>query len=105
MHLAVRDGVVLETRRHAVALRVHVGADVFERQVEADVAIKIAIVTVARVTLLRAPHLLRRFRVAPECGHPAGAVERSIDAVLGTLIREENAVRIDEEVANTGLAQ
>ena len=81
VQLVVGDGVVLDARVHPDALRVHVRADVVHRQVEADVAVEVAVERIARVALLGAPHLLRRLRVAAEGGHAGRAVDRRVDAV------------------------
>src|SRR5215468_2810819 len=58
VQLVVGDRVILDARVRPVAFRVDVGADIVERQIEADVAVEIAIVAVARIAFARAPHLL-----------------------------------------------
>src|SRR5450432_273046 len=105
VELVVSDGVVLDARVDAMPLGVDVRLDVVERQVEADVAIEVAVMLVARVALLGAPHLLRRLEIAPERRDAARAVDRRIDAVSGPVIGEQDAVRVDEEVPDRGLAQ
>ena len=105
VELVVGDRVVLDARVDAVPFGVDVGLDVVERQVEADVSVEVAVVLVARVAFLGAPHLLGRLHVAAEGGDAARAVERGVDAVDRPAIGEQDAVRIDEEVADGRLAQ
>ena len=105
VQLVVGDRVVLDAGVDAVPLGVDVGLDVVHRQVEADVAVEVAVVLVARVALLRAPDLLRRFDVAPERRDAAGAVDRRVGAVDRAAIGEQDAVGVDEEVADRRLAQ
>ena len=105
VQLVVGDGVVLEAGRHPVPLGMDVRPDVVHRQVEADVAVEVAVVRVAGVAVLGAPHLLGRLGVAAESGHAARAVERRVDAVDRTAIGVEDAVRVDEEVADARFAQ
>ena len=105
VQLVVGDRVVLDAGVDAVPLGVDVRLDVVERQVEADVAVEVAVVRVARVALLGAPDLLGRLHVAAEGGDAARAVERRVDAVDRAAIGEQDAVRVDEEVADRRLAQ
>ena len=105
VQLVVGDGVVLDARVHPDALRVHVRADVVHRQVEADVAVEVAVERVAGVALLGAPHLLRGLGVAAEGGHAGGAVDRRVDAVHRRPVGVLQGVGVDQEVADAGLAQ
>src|SRR5215467_16043261 len=61
--------------------------------------------TVAGITLARAPHLLRRLRITREGRHPRTAVERSIVAVDGGAVRHHDAVSVHEEIADGRLSQ
>ncbi len=74
--------------------------DVVERQIEADVAVEVAVVRVARVALLGAPDLLAALDVATERRDPRPAVDGGVHAVERTRVREEDAVGVDEEEAN-----
>ena len=57
----------------AVPFGVDVRLDVLERQVEADVAIEVAVVAVARVAFLGAPHLLATISMSrPKAATPLG---------------------------------
>src|SRR6202042_842578 len=101
---AVGDRVVLEAGEDPDP-PLEVRADVIHRQVEPDVAVEIAVDRVARVSLLRAPDLLRALDVAPEGGDAGGAVDRRVDAEDGAWIGEEDTVRVDEEVTNPFFAK
>src|SRR5207237_4624646 len=97
-----RDAVILEAGVNALAGRGQVGAHVLVVEVEADVAIEIAIPEVARIAFLGAPHLLGAVGVATEGGHAGVARDRRVHAVdrAGTGMRD--AVGVDEEVAESG---
>ena len=58
MQLGMGDRVVLEARVQAMTLGVHMRPDIVEWHVEADVPVKVAILRVAGVAVLGAPHLL-----------------------------------------------
>ncbi len=104
VQMLVGDRVVLDSGVHAMALGVHVRTDVVERQVETDVAIEVAVVRVAGIAFLRAPHLLRRLGVTSERRHAAPAVERRVDAEDRSVVGELDPVAIDEEITDGGLA-
>ncbi len=105
VQLVVGDRVVLDPGVDAVPVRVDVGADVVHRQVVADVAIEVAVVRIAGVAFLRAPDLHRGLDVAGEGRDTRAAVDGGVRAVDGGRIGVEQSVGVDEEVADSGLAQ
>src|SRR5262249_23645759 len=79
---------------------------VFGVEIEADVAIKLAILVIAGIALDRTPNLLRRFCIAAEHDHAAlGTDDRSIDAIARPRMSEQDAVRVGEEIADAGVAE
>ena len=100
VHRAVGDRVVLDAGERADARRVDVRLDVVERQIEADVAVEVAVARVARVALLRAPDLLAALDVATERRDARAAVDGRVHAVERPRLGEEDAVRVDEEEAD-----
>ena len=100
------DFVILDAKMAADAGFVQVRLEVFEVQVETDVAVKLAVVVIAGVTLDGGPHLFRRLGIAGQDRHTAlGAEDWSVDAVLGPRLGIEKAVGVGEEVADTRVAQ
>jgi hypothetical protein len=87
-----------------MALRMHVRADVLERQVEADVAVEVAIVRIAGIAFRGAPDLLGALGVAGEGRDPGRAVDRSVQAIDRRLVSVEEAMGVDHEVADRRLA-
>ena len=103
---AAGDLVVLDAEMAADAGLVQVRLEVFVIEVEADVAVEVAVVVVAGVALDGAPDLLGRFGVAGQGGDAAlGAEDRGVDAVARPRLGEQDAVRVGEEVADAGVAQ
>ena len=75
-------------------------------EIEADVAVELAVDVIAGIAFDGAPDLLGRFGVAAHAGDAAlGAHDRGVDAVLGPRLGEQDAVRIDEEVADAAVAE
>jgi hypothetical protein len=105
VQLIVGDRVVLDTSVRPVAVRVDVRADVIGGQVESDVAVEVAVVSVAGVALARAPDLLRRLGVPREGRHARAAMDGRIAAVDGGAVDQHDAVGIDEEVPDRRLPQ
>src|SRR5947209_5657496 len=90
----------------ADASLVQVRLQVLVVEVEADVAVEVAVDVVAGVAFDRAPDLLGRFGVARQHGHAAaGTLDRGVDAVLRPRLREHDAVRVGEEVADAGVTE
>ena len=103
---AAGDLVILDAEQAADAGLVQVRLEILVIEVEADVAVEIAVVVVAGIAFDGAPDLLGRFGVAGQGGDAApGAEDRGIDAVLGPRLGEQDAVRVDEEVADAGILQ
>jgi hypothetical protein len=92
----VRHGVVLDPRERANPFWVNV-APRTDRQVEADVAVEIAVRRVAWVAFLRAQTCLSSTR--PNAATPDR--QRRVDAVERARVCEEQTVRVDEEVADS----
>src|SRR5262249_24575047 len=101
----MRNREVLEPGEDPNPLALHVRADVLDRQVEADIAVEIAIIRVARISFFRAPNLLRALHIAPERRHPGAAIDGRVHPEDGSRIGEQDAVRVDEEEANPLFAQ
>src|SRR5206468_11587073 len=96
------DAVVLEPGVNALPGRRKVGADVVPIEIEADVAVEIAVPRVPRVALVRAPDLLRAVRISSEGRYPRRAGDRRVDAIDGARLRVADPVAVDEEVADAG---
>src|SRR4029077_12567656 len=86
-----RDAVVLEPRVQPLARGRQVGPHVRELQVEADVAVEVAVPEVARIAFLGAPYLLRAVGISPEDRDARLAGDGRIDAVDGTGARVRDA--------------
>src|SRR5262249_40199896 len=101
---AASDLVILDAGVAADTGLMQVWPDIIVVEIEADVAIELAVDVVARIAFDGAPNLLGGLGVAPHAGDAAlGTHDRSIDAVLRPRLREQDAVRIDEEVADAAL--
>ena len=79
--------------------------DVIEIQVEADVAVEIAVTRVAGIAFVLAPDLPRGIEVAPERGDAVGREHRRERAVARTRTRVQHAVRVEDEPADVRLLQ
>ncbi len=103
---AAGDLVVFDAEQAADARLVQVRPQVVVVEVEADVAVEVAVVVVAGVALDGAPDLLGRLGVAAEGGDGgAGALDRGVDAELRPRRGEQDAVRVGEEVADAGVVE
>jgi len=74
-------------------------------QLEADVAVILAVVVVGRVADVRAPHQLGRHRVPGERRHAGRAIHGGADAELRPRLGVIEGVRIDEEVTDARLGE
>ena len=61
------DGMILDAGEASLAGAGHVGLNVIIVQIESDIAVKVAIAIVARITFGFAPDLARGFQIAPKC--------------------------------------
>ena len=65
---AAGNAVILHAGEPAIGWRGQVGLDVIKIEVEADVAVKIAVTRIAGITFVFAPDLARGIVVSPESG-------------------------------------
>ena len=105
VQVLVGDRVVLDAGVRAVSVGMDVRADVLERQVEPDVAVEVAVVPVAGVAVACAPHLTGGLGITPERCHAGPAIEWRVGAVARGAVGQQDAVGVDEEVADRRLAQ
>ncbi len=97
---------ILDAQVAADAGLVQVGAQVFVIQIEADVAVKLAVLVIAGIAFDGAPDLLGGLGVAGQDGDAAlGTNEGSVDAELGTRLGKQDPVRVREKVADARIAQ
>ena len=94
------DAEVLHAGVLPVAGRLDVRLDVLVIEVPADVAVELAVDRIARIAVLRTPHLHRTLRIAGERGHAGGRVDRRVHAAARTRHRVGERVRVDEEEAD-----
>ena len=92
--------VVLETGRDPDPGCRQERVEILEREIETQVAVKVAIEGVAGVAFDGAPHLARRLGVAAEGGHACGRDDRCEGGVERSRRRFEEPVRLDQEPAN-----
>ncbi len=101
---AAGDLVIFDAGVAADAGLMQVRFDIIVIEIEADVAIELTVDVIAGIAFDGAPNLLRRLGVAPHAGDAAlGTHDRRIHAVLRPRLREQDAVGIDEEVADAAL--
>ena len=82
------------------------GLKIFVIEIEADIAVEIAVIVIARIAFDGAPNLLGRFGIAGQDSDIAvGDQERRIDAKARPRFGEQDGVRIGEEIANAGVLQ
>src|ERR1035437_1064281 len=79
--------------------------DVVPIEVEADVAVEVAVARVARVTGVPAPHLPGGIGVAAKGGDAVGCEDGRKRCVTWLWPRVQNAVRISNEPMEVGLLQ
>ena len=99
------DAIILDAGETAVFRRRQVRLHVIEIEVEADVAVKIAVTRVAGITFVLAPDLARRIEVAPERGDAVGRENRRERAVARARAGVQQAVRVEDEPADVRLLQ
>ena len=97
------DPVILEAGEDAGVAVENERPDVLEVQVEADVAIEVAIAGIAGVALVGAPHQPRRGGIAAERGGAVAAAERRQVAVSRSRRGVHDPMRLDEEEAAADL--
>ena len=102
---AAGDAVILDAGEPARFRRRQVRFDVIEIEVEADVAVKIAVARVAGVAFVLAPDLPRGIVVAAKGGDAVGRENRRKGAVTRARPRVQHAVRVEDEPADVRLLQ
>ena len=99
------DAVILEPRVHADAVGVDEGGHLFERPVEAHIAVVFAVAEVAGVALVRRPDLARRLGVAAEEGDAARREQRGNEATQRPVGGTLDGVAVDKGEAHAGLGK
>src|ERR1035438_6280678 len=99
---AASDAIILDASEAALARRGQVRLQVVQIEVEADVAVEVAIARVARVAGVTAPDLAGGIRVAAKRGDTVGREDRGKRRVAGTRPGVQNAVRVSDEPAEVG---
>src|SRR5437867_61665 len=95
------DTIILEAGEAALLGSGQVRFHIIEVEVEANVAIKIAVTRVAGIAFVAAPNLLGRVAVAPKSGDCFGGENGSEDGVAGARRGIQKAVRIDDKPPDT----
>src|ERR1017187_3344086 len=102
---AAGDAIVLDASEAALARRGQVRLQVVQIEVEADVAVEVAVTRVARVAGVPAPNLAGGIRVAAKGGDAVGREDRGKRPVAWAWSRVQKAVRVGDEPAEVGLLQ
>ena len=102
---ATGDSIIFESSKLAKAVGLDVGADVVVLQIEAAIAVEIAVLGVPRVTFFGAPDLFTGFDIAPERGGACGGEDGGEDAVGGAGFGMEETVGIEDEPADFGFLE
>src|ERR1035441_9253768 len=102
---AAGDAIILDTGEAALARRGQMRLQVVQIEVEADVAVEVAVARVARVTGVPAPDLAGGIRVAAKGGDAVGREDRGKRRVAWPWPGVQNAVCIGDEPAKVGLLQ
>ena len=97
--IATGDSMIFQARELANARRHRSRAKVFHGQIESDVAIKIAIGRIARITFRGAPDLPAGIAIARKYRRARRRKARRIDGATRTRLPEHQAMRIDDEPA------
>src|SRR5262249_6679088 len=105
VHALAGDSVVLDARHQAIAVADDLAVEVLLRQVEADVAVEVAIVRVARIAFFTRPDLPRRLLIAREERDAAVRQNRRVLAERRLRPRARHAVRVQNREANAGLRE
>ena len=100
-----RDSMVLEPKVAAHAVGMEVRTDNVVVGVESEIAVELAVGGVARISLVRAPHLPRTFDVAGENRHAGGRLARRVKPVLRNPGGVQKTVGIQEEETQTRFRQ
>ena len=99
------DAVVFQPGEFPLRVLAEKGPQVIQRQVVADIAVKIAVSRIARIPFLLAPHLPAGIAIAGESRRTFGCVTRGVDGEPGLRTPEHQPVRIDDEPLQIRFAQ
>ena len=102
---AAGDSIIFESSELAKAVGLDVGADVVVLEIEAAIAVEIAVLGVAGVTFFGAPDLFTGFDIATESGGACGGEDGGEDAVGGAGFGMEETVGIEDEPADFSLLE
>src|SRR5262249_18474938 len=105
VQVLVGDRVVLDAGVGAVSVGMDVRPNVLERQVEPDVAVKVAVVWVTGVAVACAPHLTGGLGITPERCHAGSAIQWRVGALHGGAVGYADAMGIADEIPDRRLAQ
>ncbi len=97
---AASDSIIFESSKLAKAVGLDVGADVVVLEIEAAIAIEIAVLGIAGVTFFGAPDLFTGFDIATESGGACGGEDGGKDAVGGAGFGMKETVGIEDEPAD-----
>ena len=102
---ATSDSIIFESSKLAKAVGLDVGADVVVLEIEAAIAVEIAVLGVAGVTFFGAPDLFTGFDIATESGGTCGGEDGGEDAVGGAGFGMEETVGIENEPTDFGFLE
>jgi len=100
-----RDAKIFDAREPALVRRGQVRLHIIEIQIETDVAIKLPVIFITRISFVLAPDLLGGIQIAPERRHAAGRQDRREHAVARFGIGVQQPVRIRDEPADVRFLQ
>src|SRR5207244_7813758 len=100
-----RNPMVFDTRIDADTIGVNVGPDIIEFEVVSNIAIELAVIVVAGITISRAPYLAGRVRVPPERRNSGRTINRRVDAISRTFVRACDSVRFQDSEPDSFLVE
>ena len=104
-HVAARDPVILQAQMLSLSVRVEIRLQIFKRKVPADIAVKLAVNVISRISDLRAPYLLACLNVACKNGRSVRTYDRCVHAVFRPRIAVKYRVRIAYKILDAGVFQ
>src|SRR5438034_2575039 len=93
---AACDAIVFDSGEAALVGRGQAGSHIRQIEIEADVAVKIAVARVAGVAFVAAPDLAGGIAVAAKGGNPFGGENRGEDGIARLRAGMENAVSVSD---------
>src|SRR5678816_716560 len=99
------DPVILQAGHHARAVRSDFPVEILLLKVEADVAVEVPVIDVARIAFLPRPHLATRLGVAREERGTVRRNDRRVDTERRTRSREQETVAVQHGEADASLRE